>query len=69
MVMLQLIEISHLGHLKTYRFYLREYCDPHEVYRKTFPKIRKILYLGLVLKLRLLICMSILFVKNKSTEN
>lgn len=59
---------AHHGYVRTLRASAREYLDPHVLYSESRETIRDILNTSNVLKLRLIICLSIIFEKN-SFEN
>lgn len=69
MVHFELLESAHRGYLQSFRTVFRNDSDPHVVYQKTKRKIKEILNTSLVLRIRLLVCMNILFVKNGGEIN
>ena len=69
MIQFNLIGTAHRGFLKTYRASLRNYIDPNQVFVDSQPAIKAILNLGVVLRIRFMLCMSILMVKNENQND
>lgn len=60
---------AHHGYVRTLRAYVRDYVDPHILYRDVRDIIRSILNESIILRLRLLICISVLFKKSTNDPN
>lgn len=63
--MIQLREIAraHQGYMKSYRAYLRNYIDPLYLFQNARSAIYNLLNLNVVLRLRIMICLQIIFEK------
>lgn len=60
---------AHHGYVRTLRAHVRDYVDPHILYRDARDIIRNILNESNILRLRLIICISVLFKKSTSDPN